>query len=130
MMEAGRVLDTLIAEKVFGLVMLDRFTGAATPITSGVALQYLDAMNRVPHYSTEINDAWDVAAKIKFWQPNPEAFGLEKGHLQKFTVEYTGFGWRAGWAPINLDGNMTVEAEAETPQHAICLAALAALEAK
>jgi len=123
-MQAGRELDALVAEKVMGWKWLERdeFNEYRHLTPNGQKIQVA-----VPRYSTDIAAAWQIVEKIKFMQPGWEIYGLKPDHLQKFTIEYNGFGWRAGWAPVKLDGNMTIEAEAEAAPHAICLAALRAV---
>lgn len=121
-MGAGRELDKLIAAKVFGYTEANPPIGYCRCDNTDTCAKC--AWPGYAAYSTDIAAAWEVVEKIKFAQPNWQSLGLTPDHLQRFTIEYTGFGWRAGWAPINLDGNMTIEAEAETAPLAICLAAL------
>ena len=119
----GRNLDVLVAEKVFGLrTGMANFESGSVPI---ILDKFLDI--EVPYYSTQIEAAWTVVEKVKSIQPHPNFFGLARDHLQRFTIQHEEARWKAGWAPINLDGVMTVEAEAESAPHAICLAALKAL---
>lgn len=125
-MTPSRDLDAEIARKVFGF-HVERVKAFGNP-----DWHYKDgnAWIVVPQYSRHIASAWLVVEKVKDWRPNPGEYGLEPDHPQCFTVEHTGEKWCAGWAPINLDGNMTVEAEADTAPLAICLAALKAINSK
>lgn len=118
-MNPGRELDALIAEKLFGLNLTDAFTGEERPITSGVALQYLDRMSGVPNYSTDIAAAWEVVEKIihpefvSSWQFDIRVESWPKKYKAKFS--------NGGGAHI---------AHEDSAPHAICLAALKALAIK
>jgi len=142
-MKPGRELDALIAHKIFGETWMSEHLlyvknaeknieqanreNRATADQVNLPFEESMAYIKWAYYSTDISAAWEVVEKIKFMQPNWDAFGLKPDHMQMFTIEYTGMSWRAGWATINLDGNMTIEAESENAPHAICLAALKAV---
>jgi hypothetical protein len=102
-MKAGRELDALIAEKVMGTNVFD-FKGLPS---------YWDANIRrdIPHYSTNIADAWLVVEKLvkQCYQ-----FGLANESDGKY------------FCSLFFDGAGTFEESAETAPLAICLAALKA----
>lgn len=65
-MKPGRVLDILIAEKVFGhkVVKYD-FYGTEDYIIKEAPLEYLPAYKLiVPYYSTDIAEAWKIIEKF------------------------------------------------------------------
>lgn len=118
-MRAGRALDALIAEKIFNLPGIYQGKG-----DDGIWLDnrdYLDAgdycytptqtaCRLVPHYSTDIAAAWLVVE------------------------HFYSAGWGAG---VEMDGHTGCSAgigqftaRADTPAHAICLAALKACGAE
>ena len=122
-MKAGRELDALIAEKVMGLTRHDesyvaegvgkvlRFVwrdGCGTCVYSGDMF--------LPHYSTNIADAWAVVEKLVN-TPGPN------GDHHSVQVDYSGD------AVVVIDENedWQVSAIAETAPLAICLAALKAV---
>ena len=122
-MKAGRELDALIAEKVMGLTRHDesyvaegvgkvlRFVwrdGCGTCVYSGDMF--------LPHYSTNIADAWTVVEKLVS-TPGPN------GDHHSVQVDYSGD------AVVVIDENedWQVSAIASTAPHAICLAALRAV---
>lgn len=121
-MKAGRELDALIAEKVMGLTRHDesyvaegvgkvlRFVwrdGGGTCVYSGDMF--------LPHYSTNIADAWEVVEKLVS-TPGPN------GDHHSVQVDYS------GGAVVVIDENedWQVSAIAGTVPLAICLAALKA----
>lgn len=124
-MSENRKTDKLIAEMMGWTSIIVDPSSQELIGQRSVSIQKVEI---VPRFSTDISAAWEVMEKIKFLQPDPKDYGLKPGHLQLFTVQFNGFGWCVGWAPIGLDGNQTVEAEAETLPLAICLAALKAKE--
>jgi hypothetical protein len=116
-MPAGRDMDKLIAQKIFGWVRLGEIPDRQ--ITSPGCGAPMDAVLRiVPHYSIDIADAWD-AARME------AAFSLE--HLPM-----AGNSW---YAKFEDRGNGTwqdevvVHAVASTAPLAICRAALKFVEA-
>lgn len=105
-MQVGEELDALVAEKVFNRL-----------ITWNRAFQYLTEEEResnikafvtIPEYSTNIVAAWEVVEKIK---------------TKFIEIWYDGKKWVC---EIGVHDHIT--ATAETAPHAICLAALLALE--
>jgi hypothetical protein len=118
-MKPGKELNEIVARDVMKLVQHDEYKHLWRDPT-----YFANPFLQLKDYSGDMSAAMEVVEKLKFMQPNWQEYGLKPDHLQKFTIEYTGLGWRVGWAPIKLDGNMTIEAEAEEAPHAICLAAL------
>ena len=130
-MEAGRELDALIAEMVMGLTRHDEsymVDGAGKVLRfvwrdGGGACVYSGDMF-LPHYSTNIADAWEVVEKLGRWRgfdfmlvmPDPE----QTFHLHTY---------EAGWYEATNDGpERRVVSDADTAPLAICLAALKAKE--
>ena len=125
-MKAGRELDALIAEKVMGLTRHDesyvaegvgkvlRFVwrdGCGTCVYSGDMF--------LPHYSTNIADAWGVVRKMGMVliENSGEAFGQP----DEWNVQFVGH---------DSEGEPHwVSASASTCELAICLAALKAVGA-
>jgi len=118
-MEAGRELDALIAVEVMGFTRhqagtyIKSFAGKSTGIPSPVEC-FTDrgtfAFNTPPAYSTDIASAFDVVEKL---QSQDWAFILDNmhGHLGHWQAHFE-------WA------RAVYQADADTPSHAICLAAL------
>lgn len=100
-MKPGRELDALIAEKVMGLITdLDRQTVWDVYEKPGYPL---------PHYSTDIASAWLVVEKLDL-------------HLELLTYKKKS---KTEWCAIfDIDD----EGWGATAPHAICLAALKAVE--
>ncbi len=110
-MEAGRDLDTLVAEKVMGLEVTH------SEISSPGYLHVRGTGSELPYYSTSISAAWQVVAKMK-----------EDGH--SITVN--------GWGEEFIEGEVVPEiwevefsgpeprpfGKAGDAPHAICRAAL------
>jgi hypothetical protein len=118
-MEAGRELDALIAEKVMGWMRVNsphKITGASgepsgfEPIGGGYATFAV-----VPHYSTGIAAAWLVVDAMR-------ARGAAV--LLRYDMAYANE-WEAGFG---VASDKFPSAHAPTAPHAICRAALAALE--
>ena len=107
-MEAGRELDALVAEKIFGFVDLGplQFAGLRyqKPTTDGVVV-----LGRLPYYSTDIAAAWQVVEKYRC------GFKLEFVDL-----------YRRWYCEFTINENLQ-SALAETSPHAICRAALLAV---
>lgn len=59
---AGRDLDVMIAEHVFGAKL-----GKISPEAIMATYPPTRGMVRVPHYSTDIGDAWTVVEKMGQW---------------------------------------------------------------
>lgn len=64
-MEAGLELDALIAEKVFGLVLRNTFTGEEKPMTAAQVLAEHSIKTSIPKFSTDIRAAWKVLEELK-----------------------------------------------------------------
>ena len=117
-MEAGRELDALIAEKVMGLTLGPAPMSANFEITC-VKLGDHEWRN-ISYYSTEIGAAWEVVEKLR-------------GAGWTFHVDDVGFNdategeWRVMFTEATT-GNEHVFADGKTAPHAICLAALKAVE--
>lgn len=120
---SGRELDALVAEKVMGLAPVE---------WRGDSLLYGDQRTggRVPHYSTEIADAWQVVERVGL-----DLLRTDDGWL---AMETTGRGEIRLPEPVDknhpcFDGFVDVPIEgalgwavAKTAPRAICLAALKA----
>lgn len=109
--EAGRKLDALIAEKVFGKTSCLCAHGCACDIHDG------------PNYSSDIKVAWQIVELLNF-MIHPCGAGPD-GKPAGYWVGYPRDGH------VGLVGDMENEtvAFAETASHAICLAALKVAEA-
>lgn len=94
-MEAGRDLDALIGEKLFGRKS-DYFKYAW-----GTCLCFEDNRSDVPHYSTDIKAAWEV---------------IDNFRDDNFSIQENGTHWKVYFG--------TQWAGSESAPHAICLAAL------
>jgi len=117
-MPAGRELDTLVAERVMGWSpprKPDQYTWQAPSGWRG-------GVEQIPAYSTSIAAAWEVVDKL-----------AESGKLCCLTIDKLGFPgeeWRVFFQWDVSDDRMEMPyADAPTAPHAICLAALAAVEA-
>lgn len=116
-MKPGRELDALIAEKVMGGIRHKEHSVLAVDVsarsfTIGEGWEY-------PRYSTDIAAAWEVVEKIiKEWR-------LDKPG-RNFKISRRLEGWEC---EITSDfiGN-SAEVNCSTAPHAICLAALKAVE--
>lgn len=82
----------------------------------------------IPEYSTDIAAAWEVVEKIKEVKVKE---GKEESWMFTVTFEQDTKKWLAGYQYVYCDysTNWINGAIAETPAHAICLSALAALKA-
>ena len=110
-MEAGRDMDQLIAEKVFGYAILtephcDECAAMGEPM-----FRDENGVGPIPNYSTSIADAWEVVEKLSMTTK------------QYWTMEYFSTGAHVEFSV----GGQSYEAEEETMPHAICLAALKAM---
>ena len=101
-MEAGRELDALIAEKVMDDML------------AGIRLDGSPMFDDIPHYSTQIADAWLVVEKLG------KSFDVSR--CRKFQ-EIEAWFWEASF-------HNGPDAQADTAPLAICLAALKAVEDK
>lgn len=135
-MKAGRELDALIAEKVMGATVVYPYRSepghpypGVNPIWTDEPWQAtsnpqsISGLENVPHYSTNIADAWMVVEKMGRWHgfdfmivmPDPE----QTFHLRTY---------EAGWYEATNDGpERRVVSYADTAPLAICLAALKAV---
>jgi len=125
-MPAGREMDVLIAEKVMGYT-LSELSLPAYPkyklfdIESG---EFSGYVKEVPHYSTDIADAWEVVKRM------PIPFKLEKCWEKAYQIGPEG--WSACWCTdadcegCNENSRCTNgdDAWAETAPLAICRYAL------
>jgi hypothetical protein len=114
-MKPGRELDALIAEKVMGLSVIEPlrlYYRHPTMVT-----------NEIPDYSTDIAAAWQVVEKIKAQ--------IKPGRKERrdFTVMFVDGEWLVGWS-LEFGGGMEGMSAAATAPHAICLAALKAINSK
>lgn len=109
----SRKLDAMIHEAVFGAKHRDWFKKIrdVTP----VEVLYWRAIDDVPHYSTEIADAFKVLEKLG------NDYMLETDCDRNFVCSITN---RPNWSLGNPHG------VGKTAEHAICLAALTALKWK
>lgn len=113
----GRELDALIAEKVMGWKFEQRHPEADNGIFPWTRVDGIRAV-APPHYSKSIADAWAV---------------VEKWRELGFDVDITAHhGWQYGCriAPKGTFNTSTHFESADTAPHAICLAALKAVEGK
>jgi hypothetical protein len=107
-MDAGRELDALVAEKIFGWLMIDAAAGIGAPDHSG-----LSAIAAVPHYSTDIAAVWQIV----------EHFGRKAASVD-VSRRMRGYRCVIVWDGPNAD------ARAESAPLAICLAGLRACDVK
>ena len=129
-MPAGRECDALVAEKVMGYT-LSELSLPAYPkyklfdIESG---EFSGYVKEVPHYSTDIADAWEVVKRM------PIPFKLEKCWEKAYQIGPEG--WSACWCTdadcegCNENSRCTNgdDAWAETAPLAICRCALKVME--
>lgn len=126
-MKAGRELDAAVAEKVMEWGKRDYYADGERDFDWLVPTNVPFVFRKVyrdscPHYSTSIEDAWEVVEKLKaipipkdwedcFYAPFP------------FVLRFTNDGdWEAGWE-ASYYANECLE-RANTPALAICRAAL------
>lgn len=114
-MKPGRELDELVAEKVMRMY-LDFRSGkwieppcdSTSPITG--------ILKRIPPYSIDIAAAWEIVSKME---------DLEFD----FQISNDQIGWLAIFTRKHADGGTTAyKGSGETAPHAICLAALKAVD--
>lgn len=111
----GRELDALVAEKITGLIDIAiRATSCdSTDLTHAFDGKY----HLVPHYSTDIATAWEVVDKV-----------LSMPHTE-FHLDYDGE-WNAQFRIDVTDRQYTdCYSYSKSAPHAICLAAIKAVEA-
>jgi hypothetical protein len=119
MMQAGRDLDALVAEKVMG----------KDPAVFNAPVSYYEAASeglRLPLYSTSIADAWLVVEKLRLRVvPNAESLTGMEEEMPIYVRSNDEGKWECGWE-LNYY-TRGHEAVAETAPLAICKAALAAV---
>lgn len=121
-MKAGRELDKLIQEKIFGLFVPDPVKHK--DLTREQVFELMKDYDGIPRYSTDIAAAWRVVEKM--------ADRLK--HYRHSTGDFTcrSFGpgfWEAEWSDWFEDrGTVFYTAKADTAPLAICLAALEAIK--
>lgn len=112
----GRELDELIAEKVMGYSMCEKPWPNSTEIyRSWVSPEGMHAGFDLPHYSTDIAAAWRVVEELSpkiIVGPSPWVLGK----------------YVATWGACDSYADCFDWLEADTAPHAICLAALKAVE--
>jgi hypothetical protein len=133
--KVGRELDALIAEKVMGWRLLKQMVippKAIAGLPSGIKddgkVEYKD----IPPYSTDIAAAWTVVEKIKKLKVvRKDALGNDI--TLDFHISCDGDRWLAEWhfCSSYAEGSDDISEHSvfeDTPPHAICLAALKAVE--
>jgi len=126
-MQAGREMDALIAEKVMGLIL-----DSDNPFMANIVVfeantgENTGHTQNLPHYSTEMAAAWEVAEKM------PMPLELAKSYEKVYNVGPRG--WQVCWCPnemsqcegCNDDCRCTSgnDVWAESAPLAICRAAL------
>lgn len=108
-MFAGRLLDTLVADRVMGWKTFAGEPGYGRP-PGKLSL----VLNEVPPYSTDIAAAWQVVEHLErtMWALSLHRSTDDNGFLAE------------GWQAIFTDPEASYHAAAPTAPHAICLAAL------
>lgn len=117
-MNPGRELDAIVAEKIFKIEVCRNEKGGWSEGPADYYDSYGEMIlsNPLKEYSTEIAAAWEVVDQLK--TINPEFW---------FSISRNPPMQGDGWYVENGPDRETI-AEGETAPHAICLAALAALE--
>ena len=109
----SREIDKLIAEHVFKLVKSKKYkNGYWKILENGDKLWRSE--NGIPHYSTDISDAWEVVEKMNI----------------DFALNYRNIGDGRMFKGMFFGGVHCVGAETDTAPMAICLASLKALNIK
>lgn len=114
-LKAGRELDALVAEKVLGWKRGKRFGNGngEWEIPGRENDSYKLTCYRTPDYSTDIAAAWEIVEKLSMWVcPANNGHDWTAGRLSLEEPSPEGGTW------------------AETAPHAICLAALKAVESR
>jgi len=113
-MKAGRKLDSLVSEIVFGekFPFNRQLKGYYRPWAEDPI-----AYESCPHYSSDIKEAWKIVEKLLTLLPN-----------QDFHIEHWSDETHSGWQVSSCYelGEWKDWVRAETLPHAICLAALQA----
>lgn len=120
-MEAGRELDALVAEKVFGLVRCTADSHRGSDGATCYALPESPMMGgELRSYSTDIAAAWEVVEKIHALGWCSTLSALPDPSIIRYEMDFD--------KPPLIDSHHTkVYAIAATAPHAICLAALKAI---
>ena len=115
-MHAGRELDAVIAARVFGYTLDYEFADMEMPPAPHVKelRDGYDEWGVLPYYSTDIGDAWAVVEHFRAFELRTYTKNIHKIYCLL---------WGEGLTPP------TGSAIADTAPLAICLAALAALDA-
>ncbi len=124
MMEPGRELDALIAEKVMGIEpwpIQNPCWGVKAFKAKFVPYGQEAKPCEAPSYSTDIAAAWKVVEKLQEYNP----FWEEDGWLSFQLSPAVGVNSKEWYANF---GDSTTGAYGKTAPHAICLAALEAVQ--
>lgn len=117
MIEPGRELDVLVAEKVMGW-RAHTIWGTDYEVGSGEPVRRICY---APYYSTDIAAAWDVVQKMRE-DRRKVLVHWENGQTSAYNEEF----WEVEISgPLRLDA--AFRAHADTAPHAICIAALRAV---
>lgn len=122
----GRDLDALVAQIVMGYnVQYHVLEGKAIKLEEG---KNVGKFMKIPNYSTNIADAWDIVKKIMSTHFE-DVFSL-LGPSDESNKWFAGFEkkWHGNKYGSNIDNVYTREG-GETAPHAICLAAIKVFEA-
>lgn len=116
-MKAGRKLDALISEKIFGekFPYNKQFKDYYRPWVEDPI-----AYESCPNYSTDISAAWQVVAKLLPMLPNQDF------HIEHWADDEKSSGWQVS-SCYEL-GEWKNWVKAKTLPHAICSAALQAIK--
>jgi hypothetical protein len=123
MPKPGRELDALIAEKIFRVpneFIAIGIKNSELPPQSG-PVQIIRFV--LAHYSTDLADAWEVVEELQRWKFTLTWEADFGGGGQKSSMFAT-----AIFDPVLTKDRKTRLAKAETAPHAICLAALKAID--
>lgn len=126
--KAGRELDALVAERVMGWIGVAKrrrvLNLGEETVWLGLPRKDADALLDVPRYSTRIDEAWPVALRLGLALV-PQS---HNGGFRWLACDLTSVHYRADG--ILLAPKSDTERIADTAPLAICLAALATLEAQ
>ena len=112
-MSAGKGMDELILEKIFGY---EKLPPPACPKFQKPTDDGVVSMFFIPPYSTTISAAWLVVEKMGEW--HGFEFVIRRCRYEKTL-------WEAGWFDEGWEGYESIVSDfAETPALAICRAAL------
>jgi hypothetical protein len=129
-MKPGRELDALVAEKVMGQVVHRNPKGGWSlgPPDYWDDHGCTELVNPLPAYSEDIAAAWEVVARLRELFPASlfsilETFDEAQGKGLRYGVHILHY---LGMGDFRTEGQAT----ADTAPHAICLAALRAVDAR